>query len=291
MTFQGDGPLDTSGVSGGGGGGRGRIALGGGAGLIVAIVAVLFGVNPGDILGGDGGSTPSVSSGSSGTNTGIQSQIDSCTIAKANTDTICRIVATTNSLDKVWPTLVDGYTKPKTVIFADAITTGGCGSATSAVGPFYCPGDKTAYFDPTFFTTLSDQLGGSNAPLAQEYVVAHEFGHHVQNLLGNMDQAQRLGSRGATSGSVRLELQADCYAGVWAEHADKGPDAMLEPLTSEQIGDVITTAKAIGDDTLSGRNDTEGWTHGSAEQRVRWFTTGYRSGDPASCDTFSTNRL
>ena len=122
-------------------------------------------------------------------------------------------------------------------------------------------------------------------------MVAHEFCHHVQNLMGTMEKAQKLGSRGATSGSVRLELQADCYAGVWAEHADKGPDAMLEPLTQQQIGDVITTAKAIGDDTLSGKNDSEGWTHGSAEQRTRWFTTGYRSGDPASCDTFSTNRL
>ncbi|MBJ7290469.1 neutral zinc metallopeptidase [Williamsia sp.] len=288
MTFQGNGPLDTSGVSGGGGGGRGRMALGGGAGLVVAIVAILFGVNPGDILGGDGGTS---GSNAGAPNSAIQSEIDSCTIAKANTDTVCRIVATTNSLDRVWPTLMPDYTKPKTVIFADAVDTGGCGSATSAVGPFYCPGDQTAYFDPTFFTTLADQLGGSDAPLAQEYVVAHEFGHHVQNLMGTMDKAQKLGSRGATSGSVRLELQADCYAGVWAEHADKGPDAMLEPLTQQQIGDVITTAKAIGDDTLSGKNDSEGWTHGSAAQRTRWFTTGYRSGDPASCDTFSTNRL
>ncbi|MGZ8179767.1 KPN_02809 family neutral zinc metallopeptidase [Williamsia sp. SKLECPSW1] len=288
MTFQGDGPLDTSGVSGGGGGGRGRIALGGGAGLIVAIVAVLFGVNPGDILGGDGGSsTP----GQGTTNQAIQQRIDSCTIAKANSDTICRIVATTNSLDEVWPTLVRGYTKPATVIFADAVSTDGCGSATSSVGPFYCPGDRTAYFDPTFFTTLSDQLGGSNGPLAQEYVVAHEFGHHVQNLMGTMAQAQRLGSRGPTSGSVRLELQADCYAGVWADHADKGPDAMLAPISQEQISEVIQTAKAIGDDTLSGRNDSEGWTHGSAAQRVRWFTTGYRSGDPAACDTFAARTL
>ncbi|GAA2049546.1 KPN_02809 family neutral zinc metallopeptidase [Williamsia deligens] len=287
MTFQGDGPLDTSGVSGGGGGGRGRVALGGGVGLVVAIVAVLFGVNPGDILGGDSGTSAPQGT----TNQAIQQQIDSCTVAKANSDSICRIVATTNSLDRVWPTLVRGYEKPRTVIFADAISTGGCGSASSSVGPFYCPGDRTAYFDPTFFTTLSDQLGGSDGPLAQEYVVAHEFGHHVQNLMGTMEKAQRLGSKGATSGSVRLELQADCYAGVWAEHADKGAGAMLEPITDQQIADVIQTAKAIGDDTLSGRDDSEGWTHGSAAQRTRWFTTGYRSGDPATCDTFSTRTL
>ncbi len=129
------------------------------------------------------------------------------------------------------------------------------------------------------------------SPLAQEYVVAHEFGHHVQNLMGTMDKAQRLGSRAATSGSVRLELQADCYAGVWAEHADKGAYAMLEPLTQRPIGDVISTAKAIGYDIWSSSNDSERWTHRSSAQRTRWFTTGYRSGDPAGCDTFSTDRL
>ncbi|MBT0567990.1 neutral zinc metallopeptidase [Williamsia sp. CHRR-6] len=288
MTFRGDGPLDTSGVSGSGGGGR--IAIGGGVGIIVAIVAVLFGVNPGDILGGGGGSGSSVA-GQSTSDQQIDNQIRSCTIAKANTDTICRIVATTNSLDRVWPTLIEGYVKPKTRIFAQSVTTDGCGTASSDVGPFYCPGDQTAYFDPTFFATLADRLGGSDAPLAQEYVVAHEFGHHVQNLMGTMDKAQRLGSAGPTSGSVRLELQADCYAGVWAYHADKGPDAMLEPLTQQQISDVIVTAKAIGDDTLSGNNDSEGWTHGSSAQRVRWFSTGYQSGDPRSCDTFSARSL
>ncbi|SIR87420.1 KPN_02809 family neutral zinc metallopeptidase [Williamsia sterculiae] len=291
MTFQGDGPLDTGGVSGGGGGGGGRIAIGGGVGLVVTVVALLFGINPGDILGEDGGSSTGSGAGASAGNSAIDDQIHSCTIAKANTDTICRIVATTNSLNKVWPTMLSRYTPPETKIFTGSVQTQGCGVASSAVGPFYCPEDRTAYFDPSFFDELHDKLGGSNGPLAQEYVVAHEFGHHVQNLMGTMSKAQSLGSQGPTSGSVRLELQADCYAGVWAEHADKGPNAMLKTLTQDQISEVIQTAKAIGDDTLSGNNDSEGWTHGSAAQRVRWFTNGYRGGDPRDCGTFDTDQL
>lgn len=290
MTFRGSGGLDSSGVSGGGGGG-GRLAIGGGAGLIITVVALLFGINPGDLMGGGSGSGSSLSQSGYGSNDAeIQDHIQSCTIEKANSDTICRIVATTNSLNKVWPTLVKGYTPPKTVIFSGQVNTNGCGSATSAVGPFYCPADQTAYFDPSFFDELHDQLGGSNGPLAQEYVVAHEYGHHVQNLLGTNRKADSMGSQGAKSGSVRLELQADCYAGVWAYHADKGSDAMLEPITPDQISQVIQTAQAIGDDKLSGPN-SEGWTHGSSAQRVRWFENGYAGGDPAACDTFSTNNL
>ncbi|MBD0023722.1 hypothetical protein GII33_12010 [Gordonia pseudamarae] len=284
MTFRGSGSIETDNVSGGGGGRGGKIALGGGAGLLVTIVALLFGLNPGDIMGG----------GDSGNDTAAVSEIDqhlnTCTIEKANTDTICRIKYTTISLDRVWSDLMQGYTEPKTVIFSDAVDTG-CGAASSSTGPFYCPADKTAYFDPTFFDTLV-RMGGSDGPLSQMYVVAHEYGHHVQNLTGALQKGNQMGSHGATSGSVRIELQADCYAGVWAYHADKGEDAMLEPLTSDQIATAIQTARAIGDDTIQGSNSNpEGWTHGSAKQRVKWFSTGYKSGDPGSCDTFSATDL
>ncbi|SDT00193.1 KPN_02809 family neutral zinc metallopeptidase [Microlunatus soli] len=291
MTFQGDGPLDTGGVSGGGGGRGGRVAIGGGAGLVVVVIAALvFGINPADILGGGGGDYSTGDVGAEGSGAGqIDDQIKSCTIEKANTDTVCRIVATTNSLGDVWPQLMSDYTEPQTVIFSGSVDTG-CGSATSAVGPFYCPSDQTAYFDPSFFDTLERQLGGSDGPLAQEYVVAHEFGHHVQHVQGLDEKAQQMGSKGAKSGSVRLELQADCYAGVWANRADDGKDAMLEPITDQQISDVITTARAIGDDKLSG-GSSDGWTHGSSSQRVRWFSIGYQSGEVKRCDTFSTDDL
>ncbi len=289
MTFQGGGPLDTSTVSGGGGGGGGggRIALGGGAGLLITIVALFLGINPGDLMGGG-------SSTASGSDTAASSQIEqhiqSCTIEKANTDDICRIVATVSSVNKVWADLMPGYEPPRTKIFSGSVNTG-CGPASSDTGPFYCPADQTAYFDPTFFATLK-RMGGSDGPLAQEYVVAHEYGHHVENLTGVLQKGNRMGAEGPKSGSVRIELQADCLAGVWAYHADKGPDAMLQPLTQDQINSVVQTAKAIGDDTIQGPNSNpEGWTHGSSEQRVRWFGIGYQSGDPRKCDTFATNDL
>ncbi|MGB6244713.1 KPN_02809 family neutral zinc metallopeptidase [Gordonia sp. (in: high G+C Gram-positive bacteria)] len=292
MTFQGNGPLDTGGVSaggsgGGGGFGGGRIALGGGVGLVVTIVALLFGLNPGDILGGaDPGRQAAPGGQGANSNQALQEHIDSCTIEKANTDDVCRIVATTNSLNRVWSQQMKGYTQPKTRIFSGRINTA-CGAASSAMGPFYCPADQTAYFDPSFFADLK-RMGGSDGPLAQEYVVAHEFGHHVENLTGVLAKGQRMGN----AGSVRIELQADCLAGVWAYHADKGPDAMLAPLTEEQIQTVIQSAQAIGDDTIQGsRSNPESWTHGSAAQRVRWFKIGYRNGNPRQCDTFSTNDL
>ncbi|MCF8610719.1 neutral zinc metallopeptidase [Gordonia sp. HY285] len=281
MTFQGSGPLDGGNVSGGGGGG-GRIAMGGGLGLVVTVVALLFGVNPGDIMGG--GATSSQTS--TGSDAALQEHIDNCTIEQANTDDVCRIKATAISVNKVWGDLMGDYTEPSVRIFSGNINTG-CGAASSAMGPFYCPADETAYFDPSFFAELK-RMGGSDGPLAQEYVVAHEFGHHVENLTGVLAKGQRMGN----DGSVRVELQADCLAGVWAQHADDGPDAMLAPLTDDQIASVIQTAKAIGDDSIQGSNSNpEGWTHGSARQRQRWFTTGYESGNPKRCDTFATNDL
>lgn len=295
MTFQGNGPLDTSNVGAGGGGGgmgRGMMIGGGGIGTVVIGLLIYF------LTGSTGGMTSSPQG--QGAGSGAVSQADqqleehikSCTIDKANTDTACRIVATTNSLNKVWPTLLRGYKAPAaTKIMPEGATSinTACGVASADTGPFYCPGDNIAVFQLDFMDRVIKQMGGSNAAFSQEYIVAHEWGHHIQTLLGDINKAQQ--GKGAQGGSVRVELQADCYAGVWASKADKGADAMLQPLTQEQISDAITTAQAIGDDTIqrnAGRNvNPESFSHGTSAQRVKWFNTGYKAGTPAQCDTFS----
>jgi predicted metalloprotease len=175
----------------------------------------------------------------------------------------------------------------------------GCGPATSDVGPFYCPGDKTAYFDTDFFQVLVDQFGSSGGPLAQEYVVAHEYGHHVQDLLGDLGRAQQ-DPEGATGGGVRTELQADCYAGVWAHYAaitkqESTGVPFLEPLSDKDIADALSAASSVGDDRIqkaaTGRVNPESWTHGSSAERQKWFTVGYQTGEPKKCDTFSATNL
>jgi uncharacterized protein len=216
----------------------------------------------------------------------------------ANQIVQCRVVATGNSVDETWEQLLRGYTRPEVHLFSGSVDTA-CGPATSEVGPFYCPADRTAYFDTDFFQVLVDQFGSSGGPFAQEYVVAHEFGHHVQNLQGTLGRAQQ-GAQGATGGGVRTELQADCYAGVWAHYAaitkQEGTDIpYLEPLSDKEIGDALSAAASVGDDriqaTTTGRVSPESWTHGSSEQRQKWFTVGYQTGDPNKCDTFATNDL
>ncbi len=173
--------------------------------------------------------------------------------ADANSKVECRVVATGNSVDGVWQQLLKGYTRPHVRLFKGQVQTG-CGPATSDVGPFYCPVDKTAYFDTDFFQVLVDQFGSSGGPLAQEYVVAHEFGHHVQDLLGVLGRAQR-DPEGATGAGVRTELQADCYAGVWAHYASitrqEGTDVpFLEPLSDKDITDALSAASSVGDDRI-----------------------------------------
>ena len=170
------------------------------------------------------------------------------------------------------------YRPPTLVIFANSVSTGGCGDATSGVGPFYCPGDQKLYIDPSFYDVMERRL---RAPgdFAQAYVIAHEVGHHVQNLIGST----RLNTRGETSNqnSVRVELQADCLAGVWGHTAR----ASLQ-ITDDDLGEALTAAHAIGDDTL-GHSDERKFTHGSSEQRKRWFRRGFDSGDARQCDTFA----
>ncbi|MGO4187616.1 KPN_02809 family neutral zinc metallopeptidase [Pseudarthrobacter sp. TAF60_1] len=294
MSFNDNVQLDPSQVQDRRGMGRGVKVGGGIGGGLILLMAALLGVNPALLEGLTGGaSTPDQSQGTA----------PACkTGADADARLDCRITGTVNSLNAFWPAYLKDYgvqyPQPKAVIFSGGTNTG-CGAATTAVGPFYCPTDTTAYFDPGFFQELVDRFGSSGGPLAQEYVVAHEFGHHVQNLLGNLDRAQQ-DPQGPESGSVRTELQADCYAGLWAKHASSTPDPAtgqpyLEKLTQQDINDALSAASSVGDDRIqkaaTGRVSPEGWTHGSSEERQRWFARGYQTGDINQCDTFSAPSL
>ncbi|ATL68568.1 KPN_02809 family neutral zinc metallopeptidase [Nocardia terpenica] len=295
MTFNEGSDIDPNRVSTGGMGPK--LALGGGGGLLVLVLAVLFGVNPGHVMDSLTGS-----GNHSGQGGGVD--VSMCkTNGDANRYAQCRVILTAQSLDGVWGNqLVQQtsrqYRPPQVKLFTGAVGTG-CGNATSAVGPFYCPADKTAYFDTGFFQELRDKFGASGGPLAEEYVVAHEFGHHIQNLLGDSGRAQR-DPKGPQSGSVRLELQADCYAGLWASYADKTPapggtQPLLKPLGDNDIRDALSAAAAVGDDRIqkaaTGRVSPEGWTHGSSAERQKWFLAGYRTGQVRACDTFSAQDL
>ncbi|MEU7764608.1 neutral zinc metallopeptidase [Nocardia sp. NPDC049190] len=301
MTFNEGMQIDPDRVSSGGGPGMGgKIALGGGAGgLIVLVLTLLLGGDPGSVLGNFTGAQDQ-----SQTQPGTAGTPSHCkTGADANKYLDCRVVLTAQSLDAVWSTELPKqtgkrYAQPKVVLFSGATSTG-CGNATSSVGPFYCPADRTAYFDTSFFQELVDRFGSSGGPLAQEYVVAHEIGHHIQNQLGDIGRAQR-DPRGPESGAVRTELQADCYAGLWAHFADKlpapgGGQPFLKPLSDTDIRDALSAASAVGDDRIQraarGRVNPEGWTHGSSEQRQKWFLTGYKTGEVRACDTYSAQDL
>ncbi len=278
MDFDSNARLDSSQVSDRRGmGGRGVALGGGGLGIVGLLVALLLGVSPGDLTGGSGTTDAPVST---------SDLAQRCkTGADANRDDDCRIVAVANSVQAYWRTAMRSYEPAETVLFTGAADTG-CGHATSAVGPFYCPADGRVYLDLAFWGELRTTLGARGGPFAQAYVLAHEYGHHVQDLLGATAGGQ---GTGPTSGSVRLELQADCYAGVWAAHAVE--TGFVEPLEATDIADGLDAAAAVGDDRiqehLQGRVTPEAWTHGSAAQRQKWFTRGYEAGTARSCDTFS----
>jgi uncharacterized protein len=210
-------------------------------------------------------------------------------------DFIAGVLADT---EKTWNQIFEqrlrrDYPEPTLVLFTDA-TQSGCGVGQAAMGPFYCPLDRKVYIDLAFYRDLAERFGAPG-DFAQAYVIAHEVGHHVQNVLGISDQVQQArerGSRGdANALSVRLELQADCFAGVWGHHADRQRQ-VLEP---GEVQEALQAASAIGDDRLQkqtqGRIVPESFTHGSSEQRVRWFRTGFETGDIERCDTFKTSQL
>ncbi|MBN9171645.1 MAG: neutral zinc metallopeptidase [Microbacterium sp.] len=219
--------------------------------------------------------------------------IPACTTgAQANADDTCRLSAASVVIDQFWADRVDGYVRPGLTI-VDGSTSSPCGTASNQTGPFYCPSDETVYIDPTFFALLRDRFGASGGELAQMYVLAHEYGHHVQNITGAMERHPADGT-GATSNGVRTELQADCYAGAWIANAAQQTDPngvhYLKTPTQAQIRDALNAAASVGDDHIQQEAgvgvNPESWTHGSSAQRERWFENGY-DGGVVACDTFA----
>ncbi len=284
------------GGGGGGGGvgfpvGGGGMRVGGGlGGLLVVLVVVLLQTG---VLGGGSGTG---GAGAVGSLQGCRSGRD------ANNDESCALLADVNSIQAFWSSQLPQqagmpYTRAPAVFFTGR-TSSACGTASAAVGPFYCPNDGTVYLDRSFFRDmLQGRLGARGGPFSEAYVLAHEYGHHVQDLLGTLRKVRT--QQGATSDSVRLELQADCYAGIWAKHATEAPDAGGRPyirdLTQDDIRRALDAAKAVGDDRIqrrtSGQVDPDQWTHGSAAERMRWFSVGMQQGSLQACDTFSAARL
>lgn len=266
---------DRRGMSGGVAAG----GLGVGGLVVVAIAYFVFGVSPEDTAQIVGGlNAPAEQQGAVGTPADEAGQF--VDVIEASTD-------------DVWSRLVPGYRPPAGIVLYDGATPTGCGAGQAAMGPFYCPNDQKVYLDLSFWRELETKYG-ARGEFARAYVIAHEIGHHVQNLTGQMERGRRLGARGADSGSVRTELQADCFAGVWAAHMGEvsGGAMGLEP------GDIqsgLDAASGVGDDTLqretTGRVMPDSFTHGTSEQRMRWFSRGYDSGDPNDCDTFTASRL
>ena len=265
----------------GGGFGMPGVAVGGGGlgvvGVIIYLAIALLGGGNGGALGPLNGSTVAQQPPDQ-----VLGQ-ECATGADANTKEDCRIVGDVNSIQAYWQGAVRGYTISKTVFFTGSTSTG-CGEASTDVGPFYCPADEKVYIDLGFFDELRTTFGGSDGPLAQAYVLAHEYGHHVQDLLGTLDRPH------SGTASIPIELQADCFAGVWMSHAQS--TGYITAITQRDLRDALSAAASVGDDRIQretqGQVDKETWTHGSSAQREHWLTVGFRTGDARQCDTSKT---
>jgi uncharacterized protein len=275
---------DRRGMGGGGGIPIGKLAGGGIGVVVIAVIALLMGVDPSELLGS---SDPA--------DVGVQAQEQRPRSAAENraADFVSAVLATT---EDVWnaqmPRLGRNYAEPRLQLFTD-FAESACGNQGAAVGPFYCPGDSKVYLDLSFFGQLESELGAPG-DFAQAYVIAHEIGHHVQNLAGISrqvhEQQTHLDGAAANDLSVRLELQADFFAGVWAHHA-----RALGKLDAGDDEEALRAASKIGDDVLQkrarGYATPDSFTHGTAEQRARWFKKGFDTGDPTQGDTFNARRL
>jgi predicted metalloprotease len=271
MDFRDQVDLDPSQVEDAGGGGRlsgggfpGGMVIGGGGIVSLILLVLVFVLNN---VGG--GTEPAQRQPPSNLS-------DQCQTGKdADQSERCRVVGVVNSIQDYWKREIAEYRPSKTVLYSGSLRTG-CGAASSAVGPFYCPGDQRVYLDLSFFDQLHSKFGAKGGPFAQAYVIAHEYGHHVQDLLGQLESGS----------SVPVELQADCYAGVWARNAVT-TGFYEKPFTEAEISEALDAAAAVGDDRIQqrtrGRIDPESFTHGSSEQRVAAFQRGYENGAPGDC--------
>ncbi len=282
MTIRRNARLDTSQVRDRRGMSAGRgVAVGGGlAGIVALVLTLLLGGNASQLTGA-----------LSGEQVGADQVNDLSAECQTGADAAerddCRIIGYVNSVQAYWSGVVQGYQLAPTTFFSDGVNTA-CGYADSSVGPFYCPGDGGVYIDLGFFDDLQSKFGAEGGPFAEAYIISHEYGHHVQDLLGDLQSG---GGSGAESTSVRTELQADCYAGVWANHAVE--TGYLEPITGEQVAQAMDAAAVVGDDRI--QQQAQGWanpetfTHGTSVQRQTWFRVGLDTGDPLACDTFNAD--
>ena len=287
-----------------GGGGASRIPLPGGAragggigGVIIIILFIVLQQCMGGGTGGGGGTgiDPQAQGNPQGLDEDSERYTNCRSGADANDDVDCARKAVALSLENYWASALPEQGGPEfapsqIITFSGAVATG-CGEASSQVGPFYCPADQQIFLDTTFFDdVLEGQLGGQGGDFVEPYVLAHEYGHHIQNLMGTMGRVRT--QQGPESDAVRLELQADCYAGMWTKDAE---DSELITLDDGDIDEAVDSAKAVGDDRIQQKSgqgvDPEGWTHGSSEQRIAWFTTGYEQGSLEACDTFAADQL